>query len=67
MAVNRVRARWEAEAHLTAELSMRLAPGDRVGVTGASGSGKSTLAALMVCFLDTATGGIALDSTCLRD
>ncbi|MCY7395277.1 MAG: thiol reductant ABC exporter subunit CydD [Nocardioides sp.] len=65
--VTRVRARWDHEAPLTHEVSLRLEPGDRVAVTGRSGSGKSTLAALLVRFLDPASGRISVGGVSTRE
>jgi ATP-binding cassette subfamily C protein CydCD len=65
--VHRVRARWERGGPLTAEASVRLAPGDRVAVVGASGSGKSTLAALLLRFLDPAEGEVRMGGCPTRD
>lgn len=60
------RARWDAAAPLTAPLSMRLEPGERIALVGPSGSGKSTVAALALRFLDPAGGRVLLGGADLR-
>jgi ATP-binding cassette subfamily C protein CydCD len=65
--VDEVRGRWDAEAPVTAECSLRLDPGDRVALVGASGSGKSTVAALLVRFLDPDSGAVRHGGQDLRD
>jgi ATP-binding cassette subfamily C protein CydCD len=52
---------------MTTECSLGLAPGERVALIGASGSGKSTLAALLVRFLDPASGVVRRGDVDLRD
>ena len=55
--LDRVTARWPtSESDALGEVSMQLAPGAHVAVTGPSGSGKSTLAAVLVAFLDPRSG-----------
>lgn len=65
--VDRARARWLPAGPLTSPTSVRLAPGDRVGVVGPSGTGKSTLAALLMRFLDPADGTVMLGGHRTRD
>lgn len=65
--VQDARARWERGQPLTAPVSLRLAPGDRIAVVGPSGSGKSTLAALLLRFLDPVEGRIQLGGRSTRD
>lgn len=60
VAVDRVQARWVPGGTLTAQLSVHVAPGERVAVVGPSGVGKSTLAALLLRFLDPSSGKVTL-------
>ena len=55
----RVSAGW-GEAPVLRDLDLDLAPGSRVAVVGPSGSGKSTLAALLLRFLDPASGRMTI-------
>jgi len=48
------------------KVSLRLAPGERVGIIGRSGSGKSTLARLLMAFYTPDHGQILLDNLDLR-
>ena len=48
------------------KVSLRLAPGERVGIIGRSGSGKSTLARLLMAFYTPDEGQILLDNLDLR-
>ncbi len=65
--LSRVRARWDDEAPVTAECSLRLEPGSRIGLVGPSGSGKSTVAALLLRFLDPVEGSASLGGTGLPE
>lgn len=49
------------------DLSLTIAPGERVALVGPSGAGKSTLFALLLRFYDVDAGAIALDGVDLRD
>ena len=42
-------------------VSLRIAPGERVGIVGRSGAGKSTLVKLLLRFYDTESGRILID------
>lgn len=59
-----VSAGWGDEPVLH-DLSLQIAPGERVGLVGRSGSGKSTLAALLLRFVDPTRGGVLLGGTAL--
>jgi ATP-binding cassette subfamily B protein len=48
-------------------VSLRIAPGSFVGITGATGAGKSTLLSLVARFYDPAAGQITLDGIDLRN
>jgi len=48
------------------DLTLRIAPGERLGVIGASGSGKSTLALLIARFYDPQQGAIRIDGGDVR-
>ena len=48
------------------ELSLHIAPGEKVALVGPSGAGKSTLFHLLLRFYDPDTGGIRLDGVDLR-
>jgi ATP-binding cassette subfamily C protein CydCD len=65
--VDRVRGQWAPDAPVTAGCSLTLGPGERLGLVGPSGSGKSTLAALLVRFLDPASGVVRHGDVDLRD
>jgi thiol reductant ABC exporter CydC subunit len=60
--LDRVTARWpDTDSDALGAVSMQLAPGAHVAVTGPSGSGKSTLAAVLVGFLGPRSGVYRLD------
>jgi ATP-binding cassette subfamily C protein CydD len=42
-------------------LTLRIAPGEKVGIVGPSGSGKSTIAHLLLRFIDPDSGSITID------
>ena len=49
------------------DLSLRVAPGERVGLVGPSGAGKSTLVSLLLRLRDVDDGAILIDGTDIRD
>jgi ATP-binding cassette, subfamily B, bacterial len=49
------------------DITLRIRPGERIGLVGASGSGKSTLAYLIARFYDPTTGTVRLDGTDVRE
>lgn len=57
---------WPDGTRVLDNVSLTVAPGQRVAVVGSSGGGKSTLAALMSRFLDPQQGTVALDGHDLR-
>ncbi len=63
--LERVDFRW-GEQRVLSDVSLRIAPGERIAIVGASGSGKSTLAALVSRFLDPSGGAVRLDGLDLR-
>ncbi|UWQ18111.1 ABC transporter ATP-binding protein [Jannaschia sp. M317] len=48
------------------DLTLRVAPGEKLGVVGASGAGKSTLVALLLRLYDPEAGRVTLDGRDLR-
>ncbi len=48
------------------ELSLQIAPGEKLGIVGASGAGKSTLVALLLRLYDTEEGRVSVDGADIR-
>jgi ATP-binding cassette subfamily B protein len=48
------------------DLSLRIAPGEKVALVGESGSGKSTVVNLLLRFYDPAAGGVRIDGEDIR-
>lgn len=53
--------------HAVAGVSLRIMPGETVGIVGESGSGKSTLARAILGLTPIASGNVSFDGTSLRD
>ena len=49
------------------DFTLRIAPGERVGLVGVSGSGKTTLTKLLLRFADVKNGAIYIDGQDIRD
>ncbi|MGQ0826407.1 MAG: ABC transporter ATP-binding protein [Actinomycetota bacterium] len=49
------------------DVSLRIAPGERVALVGPTGAGKSTLAKLIARFYDPGSGSVSVDGVDLRD
>jgi ATP-binding cassette subfamily B protein len=47
-------------------VTLRIAPGDKIGIVGASGAGKSTMVALLLRLYDTEKGAVRIDGHDLR-
>ncbi len=57
----------ESDRPVLAELSFKIAAGEKVAVVGPSGAGKSTLAALVARFYDPGSGSVVIDGRDVRD
>jgi ATP-binding cassette subfamily B protein len=55
------------ETKVLSDLSLDIAPGERVALVGPSGAGKSTLFQILLRFYDVQKGGIRLDGIDLRE
>ncbi|MGB3258021.1 MAG: ABC transporter ATP-binding protein [Ornithinimicrobium sp.] len=62
-----VDAHYADAVPVLSDITLRIAPGERVALVGPSGSGKSTLASLLMRLSDPSRGVIRLDGVDLRD
>ena len=58
---------YESGGFALADVSFRVAPGERIGIVGTTGSGKSTLLDLLMGLLSPSAGTITVDGTPLDD
>lgn len=58
---------YEQESQVLSDVSLRIEPGQTLGICGASGSGKSTLLRLLLRMHDPTRGSIRMDGIDLRD
>jgi ATP-binding cassette subfamily B multidrug efflux pump len=58
---DRVRFHYGKERGVLDDLSLTIAPGEKVGLVGASGAGKSTVVNLLLRFYDTEAGRVLID------
>ena len=61
IAFDRVRFHYGKESGVLDDLSLSVAPGEKVGLVGPSGAGKSTVVNLLLRFYDTESGRILID------
>jgi ATP-binding cassette subfamily B multidrug efflux pump len=61
IAFERVRFHYGKERGVLDDLSLAIAPGEKVGLVGPSGAGKSTVVNLLLRFYDTEAGRILID------
>lgn len=59
--IDRVSHRYGRDAGGLADLSLSIAPGEKIGLVGRSGAGKSTLVKLLLRFYDAEEGAIRID------
>jgi ATP-binding cassette subfamily B protein len=59
--------RTDGKGGLIENLSLKIAPGERIGVVGRSGAGKSTLVNLLLRLYDVQDGRILIDGQDIRD
>ena len=68
LSVQNLRARWTPTApYALDDVSLELTPGRRCAIVGPSGSGKTTLTAVLLRFLEPASGRVTLNGVDLRD
>lgn len=64
---NDVSFRYPDGPDVLRDVSLRIAPGTRVGIAGETGAGKTTLISLLLRFFDPSAGTISLDGVDLRE
>ncbi|WP_299358093.1 ABC transporter ATP-binding protein [uncultured Paracoccus sp.] len=63
---DRVAFAYGRETGGIADLTLSVAPGERIGIVGASGAGKSTLVALLLRLYDVESGAVRIDGQDVR-
>jgi ABC-type multidrug transport system fused ATPase/permease subunit len=64
---DRVGFSYEPGIPALTDISLRVAPGERIAIVGQTGAGKSTLIKLLLRFYDAQTGCVRIDGTDVRD
>ena len=64
---DRVGFSYEASKIVIDDLSLEIAPGEKVGLVGLSGAGKSTLVSLLLRLYDVTAGAVTIDGQDVRD
>jgi ATP-binding cassette subfamily B protein/subfamily B ATP-binding cassette protein MsbA len=67
IAFDRVTFGYDEGRPVLRDVSLRIAPGEKVALVGRTGAGKSTLASLVLRFFDPKEGRVTLDGVDLRD
>ena len=67
IALNHVGFQYDSGIPVLADVSLRIQPGQFVGIVGPTGSGKSTIASLIPRFYDPSQGAIAIDGMDIRE
>lgn len=60
---DRIRFHYGKESGVIEQLSLKIAPGEKIGLVGRSGAGKTTLTNLLLRFYDLESGTIRIDGT----
>jgi ATP-binding cassette, subfamily B, multidrug efflux pump len=64
---DRVSFAYDGQDPVLSDVSLRVAPGERVAIVGATGSGKTTLLKLLARLYDVSQGSIRVDGVDVRD